>query len=464
MFRILAALSLLSVGLPAAALAAEAGFSAAAPCPGCSVILVSFDALQAAHVHALGYPRLTTPTIDRLAGQGVLFSQAISPAPWTLPAHMSWFTGTYPSVHKVVNKFVVQADELVLSNLQQLSPGIETIAEVLHEQGYATGGFTGGAGVSGEFGFNKGFDVYSDDVPPFTGMEGSIPRALKWLEGRQGRRFFLFLHGYGIHGQYMPAGGYDKRFVDPPYEGPYDGTPSQQRVLRELGLRQAIDLDKPDVKFWRDIYDEKIARTDALFAGFISSLQAMKLDQRTVFVLASDHGTEEYEHKRFDHGYGLYDEMEHVLLAVVAPGIKGGRQIRVQVGTLDIMPTILALVGIPQSPRLKGQLKGKSLVPLMTGRETAGEDVFMETDYRLFTHKRGLRTRDGWKLIHTLETGKIELFDLSSDPQEMADLSASQPGRVKELDDRLLAHYREIGAVLDHWDVGCSPVYPDQCH
>ena len=367
-------------------------------------------------------------------------------------------------MHKVVNKFVVQADELVLSNLQQLSPGIETIAEVLHEQGYATGGFTGGAGVSGEFGFNKGFDVYSDDVPPFTGMEGSIPRALKWLEGRQGRRFFLFLHGYGIHGQYMPAGGYDKRFVDPPYEGPYDGTPSQQRVLRELGLRQAIDLDKPDVKFWRDIYDEKIARTDALFAGFISSLQAMKLDQRTVFVLASDHGTEEYEHKRFDHGYGLYDEMEHVLLAVVAPGIKGGRQIRVQVGTLDIMPTILALVGIPQSPRLKGQLKGKSLVPLMTGRETAGEDVFMETDYRLFTHKRGLRTRDGWKLIHTLETGKIELFDLSSDPQEMADLSASQPGRVKELDDRLLAHYREIGAVLDHWDVGCSPVYPDQCH
>ncbi|MCX5796097.1 MAG: sulfatase [Elusimicrobia bacterium] len=462
MLRTLTALTLLCAGLPAAA--AEPGFSRDALCPGCSVILVSFDALQAAHVHSLGYQRLTTPTIDRLAGQGVLFSQAISPAPWTLPAHMSWFTGTYPSLHKVVNKFVVQPDRLVLSSLEQLSPGTETLAEALHEHGYATGGFTGGAGVSGSFGFSKGFDVYSDDVPPFTGMEASIPKALKWLEGRQGQRFFLFLHGYGIHGQYMPAGGYDKRFVDPPYEGFYDGTPSQQRVLRELGLKQAIGLDDPDVKFWRDIYDEKIARTDALFAGFLSSLQAMKLDRRTVFVLASDHGTEEYEHKRFDHGYGLYDEMEHVLLAVVAPGIKGGRRVTVQVGTLDIMPTILSLVGIPQSSRLQSQLKGRSLVPLMTGQETVGEDVYMETDYRLFTHKRGLRTRDGWKLIHTLETGKIELYDLNSDPQEMTDLAASQPDRAKGLDDRLLAQYRKIGAVLDHWEVGCNPVYPDQCH
>jgi choline-sulfatase len=435
-----------------------------APCSGCSVVLVSFDALQAAHVHSLGYPRLTTPAIDRLAGQGALFSQAISPAPWTLPAHMSWFTGTYPSLHKVVNKFVVAPDRLVLSNLQQLAPGTRTLAEVLHDHGYATGGFTGAAGVSGVFGFNKGFDVYSDDVPPFTGMEVVIPKAVKWLGGLGQKRFFLFLHGYGIHGQYLPPGGYDKRFVDPPYEGPYDGTPSQQRVLRELGLKQSIELEPEDVKFWRDIYDEKITRADAAFAGFLSSLHALGLDRRTVFVLASDHGTEEYEHKRFDHGYGLYDEMEHVLLAVVSPGIKGGQTIHVQVGTLDIMPTILSLVGIPRSAELRDQLKGKSLLPLLTGKEASGEDVYMETDYRLFTHKRGIRTRDGWKLIHTLETGKIELYDLNADPEELSDQAAANPAKAKELDDALLAHYKEIGAVLDHWEVGCSPVYPDQCH
>ena len=464
MMKMLPALLLLAGALAKAAPAAEAAFSAAAPCPGCNVVLVSFDALQAAHVHALGYPRQTTPTIDRLAGQGVLFTQAVTPAPWTLPAHMSWFTGTYPSLHKVVNKFVFESGRLVPSNLQNLAPGTQTLAEALRGHGYATGGFTGGAGVSGIYGFRQGFDVYSDDVAPFSGMEASIPKALKWLAGLQGRRFFLFLHGYGSHGQYMPAGGYDNRFVEPPYDGPYDGTPSQQRVLRELGLKQSIALDPPDVKYWRDIYDEKIARADALFAGFLSSFQAMNLDRRTVFIVASDHGTEEYEHKRFDHGYGLYDEMEHVLLAVVAPGISGGRRIDVQVGTLDILPTILALVGVPQSPRLQAQLQGKSLVPLMKGQEKAGEDVYMETDYRLYTHKRGLRTADGWKLIHTLETGKVELYNLNADPQEATDLSASQPGRAKELDDRLLAQYRKIGAVLDHWDVGCSPVYPDQCH
>jgi arylsulfatase A-like enzyme len=448
------------------AVTASAGaddFSASAPCPGCNVVLVSFDALQAAHVHALGYPRPTTPTIDRLAGKGALFTQAVSPAPWTLPAHMSWFTGTYPSLHKVVNKFVVYPDKLVLSNLQNLAPGTQTLAQVLHDHGYATGGFTGAAGVGGAFGFKSGFDVYSDEVPPFSGMETSVPKALKWLAGLSQKRFFLFLHGYGIHGQYMPPGGYDKRFIEPPYEGPYDGTPSQQRVLRELGLRQSIDLDPEDVKFWRDVYDEKINRADAVFAGFLSAFDAMKLDRKTVFVLASDHGTEEYEHKRFDHGYGLYDEMEHVLLAVVAPGVKS-RSIHVQVGTLDIMPTILGLVGVAPDQKLAAQIKGRNLVPLLLGRETAGEDVFMETDYRLFTHKRGLRTVDGWKLIHTLETGKVELYNLTKDPGESADLAASNPAKAKELDDKLLAQYQKIGAVLDHWQVGCSPVYPDQCH
>ena len=149
MMKMLPALLLLAGALAKAAPAAEEPFSAAAPCPGCNVVLVSFDALQAAHVHALGYPRQTTPTIDRLAGQGVLFTQAVTPAPWTLPAHMSWFTGTYPSLHKVVNKFVFESGRLVPSNLQNLAPGTQTLAEALRGRGYATGGFTGGAGVSG---------------------------------------------------------------------------------------------------------------------------------------------------------------------------------------------------------------------------------------------------------------------------------------------------------------------------
>src|SRR6185369_7533229 len=255
---------------------------------------------------------------------------------------------------------VIGQDKLVLANLQQLAPGTRTLAQVMKASGYSTGGFTGSAGVNGNFGFKEGFDVYSDDVPNFSGMETSIPKAQAWLKGMGKRRFFMFLHGYGIHGQYLPPGGYDRRFVKPPYQGPYDGTPSQQRVLRELGLRGPINLETEDVEFWRQTYDEKIARTDQLFAGFLSSLKEMGLDERTVFVLASDHGTEEYEHRKFDHGHSLYDELEHVLLVVVSPGIKGGQVLRAQVGTIDIMPTILHLVGIAPDAAMEKQIKGKS--------------------------------------------------------------------------------------------------------
>lgn len=453
--------------LAASVFAKDAGvaFSPAAPCPGCNVVLVSFDALQAAHVHALGYPRPLTPTIDAMAKAGTAFTQAVSPASWTLPAHMSWFTGASPSRHQVINKFIVGSDgKLTQSNLQQLSPGLRTLAEVLKEKGYATGGFTGGAGVSGSFGFKQGFDVYSDKVPPFTGMEAAVPPALKWLGGLGDKRFFLFLHGYGFHGQYSPPGGFDKRFVEPPYEGPYDGSPAQQRVLRELGLRHPIELDDEDVKFWRDLYDEKVARADAVFAGFLSAFRALGLEERTVFVLASDHGTEHYEHKRFDHGHTLYDELVHVLLVVVSPGLKGGQVVRAQVGTLGIMPTVLGLIGIEPDGRLQGQFQGRSLLPLLQGRQAEGEDVFIETDYRLYTHKRGLRTKDGWKLIKTLETKTNELYDLNSDPGETKNLAAARPEKTKELDRRLTEHYRALGARLDDWSLGCSPVYPDQCH
>ncbi|MBI3548935.1 MAG: sulfatase [Elusimicrobia bacterium] len=438
------------------------GFSSGAPCPGCSVVLVSFDALQASHVHALGYPKPTTPTIDALASTGALFGQAISPAPWTVPAHMSWMTGTFPTVHGVVNKFAVRDGKRVVSRLQELSPGMATLAGVLRARGYATGGFTGSAGVHRMFGFDQGFDVYSDEAAPFSGMETSIPKAEAWL-GRLGKKkFFLFLHGYGNHGQYMPAGGYDRRFVDPPYEGPYDGSPAQQRVLRELGLRGPIRLDDGDVAYWRQVYDEKISRTDALFGGFLRTLESLGVKQRTVFVLASDHGTEQYEHGKFDHGFSLYDELERVLLVVVSPGIKP-KVVAEQVGTIDIMPTILSIVGIEPEPAVRAQMRGRSLLGLMRGEESAGEDVFMETDYRLLTHKRGIRTRDGWKLVLTAETGKTELYNLRDDPGEAVDRSSAEPERAKQLEERVRRHYRSLGSDLSRLELGCSPVYADQC-
>ena len=177
-------------------------------------MFVSFDASQANHVHALGYLKDITPTIDYMAKSGFNFTNAISVSSWTLPASMSWFTGVYPSQHKLVNKFVLyEPPATKVAKLKELSSGLTTLAEILKENDYATAGFTGDAGVSGVFGFNQGFDFYLDDVK-FGGMDVTIPQALEWLKDNKNKIFFLFLHGYDVHGQHEPSEGYDYRYVD----------------------------------------------------------------------------------------------------------------------------------------------------------------------------------------------------------------------------------------------------------
>lgn len=442
---------------------AAAPASAAPLCKGCPIVFVSFDATQASHVRSLGYERETTPVFDELARRGALFTQAVSPASWTVPTGLSWFTGTYPSVHKVTNKFSeFTAEKQVIANLRKLSPELKTLAEVLRENGYATGGFTCDAGVNGVFGYSLGFDVYFDSVPPFSPMDHSIPRALAWLKTAKDRPYFLFLHGYGNHGQSSPTGGFDRRYVDAGYAGPYDGSPAQQRELREKGLAGEIDMAEADVRFWRAIYDEKIARTDALFGQFLEVMAQIGADRRVVFVLVSDHGTEFYEHRKFDHGATLYDELVHVPLAIVVPGA-APRVVREQVTTMDLMPTLLEIVGVEPSPELRAQMRGRSLVPALRGEAFSARDVFFETDYRLFTHKRGVRSADGWKLIYTLESEGLELYDLKTDPGETKNLAKADAAKTLELLDKVRAHYRELGASLTSFRMGCSPVYADQC-
>ena len=236
-----------------------------------NVIFVSFDALQANHVHNLGYYRNITPTIDKMASKGFNFKQAISVSSWTVPSSMSWFTGVYPSQHKVVNKFSKYTEEeKVISNLKKLSPDIITLAEILKQNGYSTAGFTGDAGVNGVFGYNQGFDVYFDNTTQFSGMEVSSPKAIEWIKNNKDKKIFLFLHGYDSHGQYEPEDGFDYKFVDADYDGIYNGSRQQQAKLREEGLEKGyLNLTEDDVKFWRAIYDEKINRADEKFAKFL---------------------------------------------------------------------------------------------------------------------------------------------------------------------------------------------------
>ncbi|MFA7403204.1 MAG: sulfatase [Pelobacteraceae bacterium] len=431
-----------------------------------NVVFVSFDALQAAHVGALGYSRNVTPTIDAMARKGFNFTNNISVASWTVPASMTWFTGVYPSEHRLTNKFSVfnPPNNNVLSNLKKLSPELMTLAEVLKLNGYATGGFTGNAGVNGIFGYSQGFDEYFFEKGKFGSMGVSIPKGLEWLRKNKDKKFFMFLHGYDMHGQNVPDEGFDYRFVEKGYDRKFTGSAAEQEALREEGLATGtVQLRDEDVKFWRAIYDEKIQRTDAKFKKFLEEYKQMGLMDKTIFVLTCDHGTEFHEHKRFDHGFSLYDELIHVPLIITLPKQKTGSVIKDQVSSIDVMPTILELLDVKMPEKAAKQLRGTSLVSGLKGKPVA-KDVYFETDYRQYTYKRGIQTKDGWKLVYTLENKTRELYNMKTDPHETKNLVDQEPRRAYELEQKVFAYFKSIGHDLNarQWIPGLNPVYDSQ--
>ena len=430
-----------------------------------NVVLVSFDALQAAHVSCFGYPRKVTPFLDGIAKHGFTFTNTMSVASWTVPASMTWFTGVYPSEHRMTNKYAVYNDqEKKLANLKELSPGLMTLADIMKQNGYTTGGFTGNAGVSGGFGYEQGFDIYYYPRGKFGSIEQSIPRAIRWLQDNKQQKFFLFLHGYDVHGQRTPEAGYDYRFVDPGYDRKYTGSELEQEILREEGLEKGkLTLRDDDVRFWRAVYDEKIQRMDKEFGQFLAVFDKLGLTDKTLFVLTSDHGTEFYEHRRFDHGFTLYDELIHVPLVIKLPGQANAKVIADRISSIDVMPTVLDLLDVQVSAKARKQLRGTSLTPTMKGERT-NRTVFSETDYRDYTFKRAIITPDNWKLIYTLEDKSRELYHLKDDPGEIRNLAKKRPLIADRLQKQLFAHFKSIGHDLQAktWKRGLKPVYRSQ--
>ncbi|MFA5025749.1 MAG: sulfatase [Candidatus Shapirobacteria bacterium] len=429
-----------------------------------NLILISFDGLQSKHLNSYGYPMKTTPNLDDFLKSSSLFTKTVSPSSWTVPSHMSIFTSMYPSEHKVINKFSdfnLETQTGVIANLKKLSPNAVTLAEILKNNGYATGGFTGDAGVGPQFGFNQGFDTYFE-TETFGGLEGSAPKAVEWLKQNKDKPFFLFLHGYDVHGQHEPKGGFDYRYVTKPYTGKFTGNKVEQGKLREEALANGgtLEMSDEDIAFWRAIYDEKINRNDLEFKNFMDQVKEMDLMENTIVILMSDHGTEFFEHNSIDHGSTLYGELIDTLLAIHKPGQTKGQKIDQVVSTMDLMPTILDLLKI-QNP-VPQQTKGVDLVPALSGKNVA-HNIFSETDYRLYTFKRSLVTTDGWKFILSLENGKKELFNLTQDPGEKNNLILTSPEKGFELEKILRQHIDETYGLRTGDQLGCSPVYGDQC-
>lgn len=403
-----------------------------------NVIFISMDALRFDATGAGGSH--LTPNLDEFAKEAVVFTHTTSAAPWTVPSHMAMFTSRWPTHHGIVNKLKPDPKgELVF---MELDPSIKTFPETLIGAGWKAVAFTGGAGVQSKFGYGHGgFETYLDDKP-FAGMDYSGPPAMAWLAEHKAEHFFMFFHGYDAHGQH-PLLDQDPRVVVPDYKGKLDGGIEEQAKLREQGLAAIVKpgdaanldgvIDAEDTRFLKAIYDAKVKAADERLGKFLATAKENGLLDKSIIAIVGDHGEEFMEHHYLDHGATLCEHQLHVPMMIRFPKGEQHKVIDAPVRTIDVFPTIFAALGV------KGpdNVDGTSLLPLIK-EEKLDLPIFAESDYRLFVHLRGTRLGDK-KLILDLEDGQKSLFDVSADPNETNDLSATDARSTYEMEQSVRA-------------------------
>lgn len=417
--------------IPAVLVAAGAVIFAVRPKPSTvalpavrNVILISIDTLRADHLSCYGYERPTSPNIDAFASRGARFERAMSSSSWTVPAHMTMFTGVDPPMHGAEG----------YPRPQRATRRFPTLAEILSDRGFRTAAFTGGGYLAATFGFQRGFAKFSSQGRHFNANTASVRH---WIESNRDEPFFMFLHGYDVHRPYKPPAQYAQMFEDR----------SEGRRSGNLVVGGPRPSDR-SVRFAISQYDAEIRAVDDVIGGLLREWEEMGLLANTLVVITSDHGDEFYEHGQVYHSHSLYDELLHVPLIMVGPGVQAGVH-RTQVGLIDIAPTILGVLGL--TPMQKGMM-GVDLTPVLTGYAEPPERLlFSFLQYSEVPYSIAAARSDEWKLIawkvaalrdytlkktakeylHKLRLDRredfAELFDLRSDPGETRDVGAEQP-------------------------------------
>ncbi len=386
-------------------------------CPDCNVILISIDTLRADHLGSHGYPKNTSPYIDRFASESILFENAIAQASWTAPSHMSIMTSLYPSVHKVKG-FKGS------SKVGRLDDSVVTLAQVLKANDYRTVSFNGGRYVNKEFGFDRGFDVYTSLA--YDKIEITNNATFNWLSENRDQKFFLFFHTYAVHTPYLPPVLYGEKFF-PDYNGSID---------RKYTLStQEIKADE----IWKAIalYDGEINYMDHEVGRLLDTLDYLNLNNNTIVIFTSDHGHEFLEHGSTGHSLTSYQELIHVPLIIRFPGIKNSR-IKNLVQSIDIMPTVLDSLNITGP----SNLQGVSLLPLV--REGKNVNSYAYSEGGVNGEIKAIIGEDlKWKYIYNVEDKNEELYDLENDPSEQNNLINERPEIAENLREELFRWMEE---------------------
>lgn len=369
-----------------------------------SVILVTLDTARADRIGAYGGHAVPTPNLDSIARDGALFEEAIAQVPLTLPSHASILTGRYPASHGVRH-----------NGLYRLPPGTPTLASHLKANGFETAAFVGAYVLNRGFGLEQGFDTYDDIATNrFQGGQDQLFKAertaddvnaaiIRWLERPKAGRYFLWAHYYDPHDPYSPP-------------------------------------EKPGRTLAGSGYDREISYVDACFGDLLAKLRAAGALDRALLVVAGDHGESLGEHGEDTHGVFLYEGAVRVPFLVRLPGtVRAGTRVAGPVELVDIVPTVLDLLGLPPLEKTEG----RALRPRIEGKDDgASARAYAET--LLPRLEYGLSSlamvRDGTHKY--IRAPKPELYDLRSDPGESANRIAGDGDRAAEMAS-LLAEWTE---------------------
>jgi len=436
-----------------------------------NVILVSLDAVRPDHLSCYGYARNTTPHIDALAMEGVLFTHAFSQAPNTVPSHLALFTSRYP------------LPEWVWWHSGEMEASTDTLTERLRRHGYVTAAFMGEMHKS---------IMTSRAIRAFETLQMGVklrelPDTLfDWLTTHRDKPFFLFVHGFDAHEPHVLPAQYDATRFDPGYQGALPSTveelaaatadmfqhppqgmadsldarqlefyverfgfdfpsypkipeslPKLERYLRwreaseqayERVTQRLAQATPEDIAHLQALYDAQLYYADLGLGRLFAALKDLRLLERTLIIIVSDHGQEFGEHGVYADHRRCYDEVTRMTLIVRDPRRPRGVRVPQIVQAIDVMPTILNVLGLP-IPR---SAQGRSLRRLLeTGRDHGRSECALCVGMAV----RGLRTPD-WKLL-SIEGVPRELYDVRRDPTEQHNVIEDHPDVATRLEDRL---------------------------
>ena len=392
-----------------------------------NVILITIETLLPSHLSLYGYNKKTSPEIDKFAQESIIFLNAISTAPSTCPSIAAIMTSKYPSFHGMIK------------NSQSYFPQENTtLAEILKKHEYQTAAFVGNFILRKEKGLNKGFQVYDDTYPqeekvrhlPERIASSLSDAAINWISQHYKKKFFLWLHYQDPHGPYTPPYPYNKKFSINLYTGN-----TKIKLLNKdddsgwggIPWYQQIE-GKQDARFYISQYDGEILYLDHHIGRLINVIKKLKLDKKTLIIITADHGEalDNAHGYYFSHENGLTDDQIKVPLIIKFPGCeKIQKIIKDPVSTINIMPTILDIIGVSTPSNLQGKNLFKSRRNYVFGENHLGTQNF------------SIRM-DHFKLIY--RDKKKNFYDLLKDPIESKNIYNPQNKNCEKMENILIEY------------------------